>query len=147
MLGPTAGNLPRGLDGDLLKKEVMKQVSKHLEVYLDWRWCRLPTIPFPFGSCGGPRYKAEILLGLQIKTASMPHPTQTWYRGDGSDALEPKWWKQSYHTAAEIKHFNVTSILKAMLASSSPGRTWRLVRHGYYWFCSALRYDKKVNYT
>lgn len=35
--GPTAGNLPRGLDGDLLKKEVMKQASKHLEVYLDWR--------------------------------------------------------------------------------------------------------------
>lgn len=93
---------------------------------------KITAIPFPFGSCGGPRYKAEILLGLEIKKASTPHPTQTWHRGDGSDALEPKWRKQSYRTAAEIKHFNVTSILKGMLAPSSPGRTWRLVRHGYY---------------
>lgn len=57
-------------------------------------------------SCEDPRYTAEILLGLEIKTASTPHPTQTWHGGDGSDAFEPKWRKQSYHTAAEIEHFN-----------------------------------------
>lgn len=35
--------------------------------------------------------------------------------------------------------FQRTSILKGMLAPSSPGRTWRLVQHGYYWFRRALR--------
>lgn len=67
-----------------------------------------PSSPplLPPSSREDPRYTAEILLGLEIKSASTPHPTQTWHRGDGSDAFEPKWRTQSYHTAAEIEHFN-----------------------------------------